>query len=295
MSIILKRPMFRTGGTVNRQNFQTGANSLFNFLMSSAVDSDENKAVEEKKDTRSIDMTRQAAAKAYSDQIYKQVAPTYREQILDFLTAFGASGAPPGEYQDIGSSIAKTSKLFGETFNPKEQAARKLSTQAYIAGLKGVSPEKLLEYQKMANDLVKSGQFKNYEEAVNYVIKRQLEGKTPDPKAKILEVIRDKNKRTYNETEVDAEANLQVEINRNPKLRREIGPLYVSVIPRDLFNKAPDGSFELSPTVNNEVKKKFKPGEIYLDAFTDDLYYVTKDPNTQKIKLIFRQNFRNYK
>lgn len=290
MSIILKRPMFRTGGTVNRQNFQTGTNSLLNFLMSNAVDSDENSTTGEKKDTRPIDMTRQAAAKAYSDQIYKQSAPTYREQVLDFLTAFGASGAPPTEYQDIGSAIAKTSKLFGETFNPKEQAARKLSTQAYIAGLKGVSPEKLLEYQKMANDLVKSGQFKNYEEAVNYVIKRQLEGKLPDPIIEVRKSVRDKNK-TYNEIEVESESKFYVAANKNPKLRLEVGSLYQGVIPVDEFDAIDNNSFQLKPG----KQPKYKPGQIFLNPYNDGLYYVTKDPTTQKTILKFSQKFTDYK
>jgi len=70
--------------------------------------------------------------------------PSRQEQILDFLRAFGASAAPAGEFQTLGSALGKTGANFETIFGPKVQAARKAGTEGYLAALKGVDRKKII-------------------------------------------------------------------------------------------------------------------------------------------------------
>ena len=171
MSITLKRPMFRKGGSAangigitsglqSRKNYQVGGSSLNDYPYNIDIQEDEDgedlsvnlsATANTNKNANvvnpSMDVTREAYARQFGQNLQKQMMPSYRDQVLDFLTAFGATGAAPGQYQTISDALSKTGKNFQAIFDPKVQAAKKAGTQGYIAALKGVDKENLLKYR----------------------------------------------------------------------------------------------------------------------------------------------------
>ena len=134
MPYILRRPMFR-GGKPNA--YGTGITSNLEPRKGFSNGPDEEEVNPE---------AREAYARAYGENIRQQMTPSRQEQILDFLRAFGASAAPAEEFQTLGSALGKTGVNFESIYGPKLQAARKAGTEGYLAALKGVDKEKLLEY-----------------------------------------------------------------------------------------------------------------------------------------------------
>ena len=183
MPNILRRPMFRggkpnaygTGITSNLESRRGFANGPEEEMLSPDVTVDP--------------QVREEYARAYGQNIREQMTPSRKEQVLDFLRAFGASAAPAGEFQTLGSALGKTGVNFESIYGPKLQAARKAGTEGYLAALKGVDEKKLFLYQQKALDLYNSNiqSFPTYKDALNFVL--QDEYKQKDTAAADIEKI----------------------------------------------------------------------------------------------------------
>ena len=99
MPYTLRRPMFR-GGKPNA--YGTGITSNLESRRGFA------NGPEEEIDPQA----REAYARTYGENIREQMTPSRKEQVLDFLRAFGASAAPAGEFQTLGSALCKTGVNF---------------------------------------------------------------------------------------------------------------------------------------------------------------------------------------
>jgi len=170
MPYTLRRPMFRggkpnaygTGITSNLESRRGFANGPEEEMLSPDVTVDP--------------QVREEYARAYGQNIREQMTPSRQEQVLDFLRAFGASAAPAGEFQTLGSALGKTGVNFETIFGPKIQAARKSGTEGYLAALKGVDEKKLFLYQQKAVDLQKSNptRFPTYKDALAFVLQDEF-------------------------------------------------------------------------------------------------------------------------
>jgi hypothetical protein len=150
MPYILRRPMFR-GGVSN--TYGTGITTNLEPRKGFAEGPEE----EMLPPNVQVDPAmREAYARNYGENIREQMTPSRQEQVLDFLRSFGASAAPAGEFQTIGSALGKTGANFESIFSPKVTAARKAGTEGYLSALKGVDEKKLFLYQQKALDLHKS-------------------------------------------------------------------------------------------------------------------------------------------
>ena len=130
MPNILKRPMFRRGGSVA---YGTGITSGLDTPRARYEDgTDEEGATQEdvqgltQKESNKIDPE---VAKAAYDIIKEASLPSDRETVADFLTSFGASAGDPTELQTWGSALGKTAQRFQAIQQPKLQAADRKSTR----------------------------------------------------------------------------------------------------------------------------------------------------------------------
>lgn len=184
--------MFRKGGSAAegtgitsglRKKYQVGGFSLEGYPYDMEVEENENLGMNlnatanTNKNTDvvnpNMDMTREAYARKFGQNLERQMMPTYRDQVLDFLTAFGATGAAPGQYQTLSDALSKTGKNFQAIFDPKVQTAKKAGTQGYLSALKGADKENLLKYQRMAQDMARVKNI-SYDEALKTVLAREL-------------------------------------------------------------------------------------------------------------------------
>jgi hypothetical protein len=209
MPYTLRRPMFRggkpnaygTGITSNLESRRGFANGPEEEMLSPDVTVDP--------------QVREEYARAYGQNIREQMTPSRKEQVLDFLRAFGASAAPAGEFQTLGSALGKTGVNFETIFGPKIQAARKSGTEGYLAALKGVDEKKLFLYQQKAVDLQKSNptRFPTYKDALAFVL--QDEFKKEDTSGRDIQKLAETYMSQFNyETYGPAYARANVEYQR---------------------------------------------------------------------------------
>ena len=73
------------------------------------------------------DITANQTMEAYADAVQKRLQPTDKEKVLDYLTAFGATGATdnPAALRTWGSALGKAAANYQNIVGPKEQAAKK--------------------------------------------------------------------------------------------------------------------------------------------------------------------------
>ena len=256
MPNILRRPMFR-GGKPNA--YGTGITSNLESRRGFA------NGPEEEIDPQA----REAYARTYGENIRQQMMPSRQEQILDFLRAFGASAAPAGEFQTLGSALGKTGANFETIFGPKLQAARKAGTEGYLAALKGADREKLLEYEKLARDAFKIGMYPTYAKALEAVIKEKILGKPKDYTQKTFEEYRKYYLDRGNEPSIAALlANIDIKAENDPSFRSKIGgENFKGAINFRQFKRTEDGGFTL-------INPNFKPSanQTFVDQYTGKFY-----------------------
>jgi hypothetical protein len=301
MSITLKRPMFRKGGSASggvgitsglqsRKNYQVGGSSLNDYPYNIDIQEDEDgedlsvnlsATANTNKNANvvnpSMDATREAYARQFGQNLQKQMMPSYRDQVLDFLTAFGATGATPGQYQTISDALSKTGKNFQAIFDPKVQAAKKAGTQGYIAALKGVDKENLLKYQKQARDLFNAEQmkanpkFKTLEDALAFVVTQEIYGK--DKTKDIIESAAQK-KPTFGTDPIAAraEAEIEYQISTNPEYAKKFGDgRFKGSIKNSLFQKdKTTGNYVLK---NPQQKGTTEVNDVFVEPISKTLYY----------------------
>jgi hypothetical protein len=294
MSITLKRPMFRKGGSAAesvgitsglRKKYEEGTNpyeenslgiDLGNYPYDTDMEEGEDLGMNLSATTNAnvvnpnMDMTREAYARQLRQSIEKQLTPTYRDQMLDFLTAFGASAAPAGQFQTISDALGKTGKNFQTIFDPKIQRAKQAGMQGYLAGLKGADKEKLLKYQRMAEDMARIKGI-SYDEALKTVLANELGGK--DKTKEIIESAAQK-KPTFGTDPIAARAEAEIEykISTDPEYAKRFGDgRFKGSIKNSLFQKdRTTGNYVLK---NPQQKGTTEVNDVFVEPISKTLYY----------------------
>jgi hypothetical protein len=295
MPNILKRPMFRKGGSAAygvgitsglkpRKKYKKGTNpyedtsldiNLENYPYDTEVD-DENLGINLSATTNAnvvnpnMDMTREIYARQFGKNLERQMMPSYRDQVLDFLTAFGATGAAPGQYQTLSDALSKTSKNFQSIFDPKVQAAKRAGVQGYLAGLKGADKERLLKYQKLAEDKARIERIP-YDQALKVVLANELGGK--DKTKDIIESAAQK-KPTFGTDPIAARAEAEIEykISTDPEYAKRFGDgRFKGSIKNSLFQKdRTTGNYILK---NPQQKGTTEVNDVFVEPISKTLYY----------------------
>jgi hypothetical protein len=247
MPYTLRRPMFR-GGKPNA--YGTGITSNLETRRGFANGPEE----EMLSPNDTVDpQAREAYARAYGQNITEQMTPSRQEQVLDFLRAFGASAAPPGEFQTLGSALGKTGVNFESIYGPKIQAARKSGTEGYLAALKGVDEKKLFLYQQKAIDLQKSNptRFPTYKDALAFVL--QDEFKKEDTSGRDIQKLAETymSQFNYEYGPAYARANVEYQRTRNQGVFEATGGNNYKGLIVDFFNIDPNGNVTVKPGKNN--------------------------------------------
>ncbi len=291
MSITLKRPMFRRGGSASegvgitsglRKRYEEGTNpfeetSLNINLENYPYDTDmEDLGMNLSATTNTnvinpnMDMTREAYARQLRQTIEKQLTPSYQDQVLDFLTAFGASAAPAGQFQTISDALGKTGKNFQTIFDPKIQRAKQAGMQGYLAGLKGADKEKLLKYQRMAEDMARVKGI-SYDEALKTVLARELGDR--DRSKEIIEAAAQK-KPTFGTDSIAARAEAEIEykISTDPEYAKRFGDgRFKGAVKNSLFQKDREtGNYVLR---NPQQKGTTEVNDVFVEPVSKKLYY----------------------
>jgi hypothetical protein len=257
MPYTLRRPMFR-GGKPNA--YGTGITSNLETRKGFANGPEE----EMLSPNDTVDpQAREAYARAYGQNITEQMTPSRQEQVLDFLRAFGASAAPAGEFQTLGSALGKTGVNFESIYGPKIQAARKSGTEGYLAALKGVDEKKLFLYQQKAIDLQKSNptRFPTYKDALAFVL--QDEFKKEDTSGRDIQKLAETymSQFNYEYGPAYARANVEYQRTRNQGVFEATGGNNYKGLIVDFFNIDPNGNVKLKPGKNNQIS----PNNTFID------------------------------
>jgi len=289
MSITLKRPMFRKGGSAAegtgitsglRKKYQVGGFSLEGYPYDMEVEEDENLGMNLSATANAnknadvinpnMDITREAYARKFGQNLERQMMPTYRDQVLDFLTAFGATGAAPGQYQTLSDALSKTGRNFQAIFDPKVQAAKKAGTQGYLSALKGADKENLLKYQRMAQDMARVKNI-SYDEALKTVLARELGDR--DRSKEIIESAAQK-KPTFGTDPIAARAEAEIEykISIDPEYAKRFGDgRFKGAVKNSLFKKdTTTGNYVLK---NPQQKGTTEVNDVFVEPVSKKLYY----------------------
>ena len=108
--------MFRRGGSSQGTGITSGLDRQ-NF--------DEKGAAQSKPNP---ELDRQKAIIDYVTKLKEQAQPTRLQRLGDFMTAFGASAAPPGQFQTLSDALGKTSKGFAQLSAARQQRQDKYTT-----------------------------------------------------------------------------------------------------------------------------------------------------------------------
>jgi len=296
MSITLKRPMFRKGGSAAEgtgitsgltKKYQVGGFSLEGYPYDMEVEEDENLGMNLSATANAnknvdvinpnMDATREVYARQFGQNLERQMMPTYRDQVLDFLTAFGATGAAPGQYQTLSDALSKTGRKFQTIFDPKVQAAKRAGTQGYLAALKGADKEKLLKYQQQARDLFNAEKnkpnpkFKTLDDALAFVVTQEIYGK--DKTRDIIESAAQK-KPTFGTDPIAARAEAEIEykISTDPEYAKRFGDgRFKGAVKNSLFKKdTATGNYVLK---NPQQKGTTEVNDVFVEPVSKKLYY----------------------
>ena len=301
MPNILKRPMFRRGGSAaydvgitsglgSRQNYQVGrlvtdeGESYEDYPYDTEIDMQENVKYNipsgdgivstmrgMSADGKTSGMTSNQTMEAYADAIQKRLQPTDKEKVLDYLTAFGATAGSPLELQTWGSSLGKAAVNYQNLVGPKEQAAKKAGADIYTSLLKGsLTKEKLYLYQQQAQDLAKVRNIP-YNEALKIVLANELGGK--DKTKEIIESAAQK-KPTFGTDPIAARAEAEIEykISTDPEYAKRFGDgRFKGSIKNSLFQKdRTTGNYVLK---NPQQKGTTEVNDVFVEPISKTLYY----------------------
>ena len=294
MPNILKRPMFRRGGSASygvgitsglepRKKYQVGGMSLEGYPYNVDVEEDEdisldnvqmnmsdNTGINSIGGSDNMKPTSSQTMEAYADAIQKRLQPTDKEKVLDYLTAFGATGGEsPTSLRTWGSALGKAAANYQNIAAPKEQAAKKAGADVYTALLKGsLTKEKLYLYQQQAQDLAKVRNIP-YNEALKIVLAKELGAK--DKSEDIIE----KNANAKVSAgipypEARAEAEIEYKITRDPEFSKKVGGRYKGSISLQRFMRDANGNYVL---INPQQKSTYRVNDVFVDPYSKKLYY----------------------
>jgi hypothetical protein len=300
MANILKRPMFRRGGSVaydvgitsglgSRKNYQKGTDpfedtsldmNVEDYPYDTEIDMQENvkynipsgKGIVSAAGGRGTrpDITANQTMEAYADAVQKRLQPTDKEKVLDYLTAFGATGGEsPTSLRTFGSSLGKAAANYQNIVGPKEQAAKKAGADIYTTLLKGsLTKEKLYLYQQQAQDLANVRGIP-YNEALKIVLAKELGAK--DKSEDIIEKIaQGKVSSGIDYPSARAEAEIEYKITRDPTYAQQIKGRFKGSISPNKFMPDANGNYVL---MNPQQKSNIRVNDVYVDPNTKKLYY----------------------
>ena len=300
MANILKRPMFRRGGSAaydvgitsglgSRQNYQVGrlvtdeGESYEDYPYNTEIDMQENvkynipseegivsAARGMNTDGKTSGMTSSQTMNAYADAVQKRLQPTDKEKVLDYLTAFGATGGEsPTSLRTFGSAFGKAAANYQNITGPKEQAAKKAGADVYASLLKGsLTKEKLYLYQQQTQDLAKVRNIP-YNEALKIVLAKELGAK--DRSEDIIEKIaQGKVSSGIDYPSARAEAEIEYKITRDPTYAQQIKGRFKGSISPNKFMPDANGNYVL---MNPQQKSNIRVNDVFVDPNTKKLYY----------------------
>jgi len=207
---------------------------------------------------------------AYADAVQKRLQPTDKEKVLDYLTAFGATGGEsPTSLRTFGSAFGKAAANYQNINAPKEQAAKKAGADVYASLLKGsLTKEKLYLYQQQAQDLAKVRNIP-YNEALKIVLAKELGAK--DRSEDIIEKIaQGKVSSGIDYPSARAEAEIEYKITRDPKYAEQIKGRFKGSISPNTFMPDAKGNYVL---MNPQQKSNIRVNDVFVDPNTKKLYY----------------------
>ena len=300
MANILKRPMFRRGGSAaygvgitsgldSRQNYQVGrlvtdeGESYEDYPYDTEIDMQENVKYNipsgdgitssvrgMSADEKTSGLTSSQTMDAYADAVQKRLQPTDKEKVLDYLTAFGATGGEsPTSLRTFGSAFGKAAANYQNINAPKEQAAKKAGADVYASLLKGsLTKEKLYLYQQQAQDLAKVRNIP-YNEALKIVLAKELGAK--DKSEDIIEKIaQGKVSSGIDYPSARAEAEIEYKITRDPTYAQQIKGRFKGSISPNKFMPDANGNYVL---MNPQQKSNIRVNDVFVDPNTKKLYY----------------------
>jgi hypothetical protein len=303
MANILKRPMFRRGGSASydvgitsglgsRKKYQEGTDpyegtslemNVEDYPYNTEIDMQENvkynipseegivsAARGMNTDGKTSGMTSSQTMDAYADAVQKRLQPTDKEKVLDYLTAFGATGGEsPTSLRTWGSAFGKAAANYQNIVAPKEQAAKKAGADVYASLLKGsLTKEKLYLYQQQAQDLAKVRNIP-YNEALKIVLAKELGAK--DKSEDIIEKIaQGKVSSGIDYPSARAEAEIEYKITRDPTYAQQIKGRFKGSISPNKFMPDANGNYVL---MNPQQKSNIRVNDVFVDPNTKKLYY----------------------
>jgi hypothetical protein len=296
MPNILKRPMFRRGGSAaydvgitsgleSRQNYQVGrlvtdeGESYEDYPYDTEIDIQENVKynipsgdgiVSAMRGMSTDGKTSGQTMEAYADAVQKRLQPTDKEKVLDYLTAFGATGGEsPTSLRTFGSAFGKAAANYQNIVAPKEQAAKKAGADVYASLLKGsLTKEKLYLYQQQAQDLAKVRNIP-YNDALKIVLAKELGAK--DRSEDIIEKIaQGKVSSGIDYPSARAEAEIEYKITRDPTYAEQIKGRFKGSISPNKFMPDANGNYVL---MNPQQKSNIRVNDVFVDPNTKKLYY----------------------
>lgn len=214
MSIILKRPMFRRGGSVSEGSGITSGfeprRGLVKHSGGYAGDGEEDYADNNLEDsydggyaepgekgmspglinkdylstTGQRQLPTDVAGSVY-DMMRQKTMPSKDQVLANMLTAFGASAGSPTELQTWGSAAGTAGKNYSSLNEPLVREANKYGAQAALSALKGMSKEDALAVQKKARAAAAAGMFGgDYNKALVAFLQKELTTSSPFLKGK---------------------------------------------------------------------------------------------------------------
>jgi hypothetical protein len=273
-----------TSGLEPRQNYQVGrlvtdeGESYEDYPYDTEVDIQENvkynipseKGIVSAAGGRGPSITSSQTMDAYADAVQKRLQPTDKEKVLDYLTAFGATGGEsPTSLRTFGSAFGKAAANYQNITGPKEQAAKKAGADVYASLLKGsLTKEKLYLYQQQAQDLAKVRNIP-YNEALKIVLAKELGAK--DRSEDIIEKIaQGKVSSGIDYPSARAEAEIEYKITRDPKYAEQIKGRFKGSISPNKFMPDANGNYVL---MNPQQKSNIRVNDVFVDPNTKKLYY----------------------
>jgi hypothetical protein len=300
MPNILKRPMFRRGGSASygvgitsgleRKKYQEGTDPYENTALAMNLegypyDQEVSGNMEENvsfnipsgrsqtgADTESIMKSQIPTMEAYADVVEKRLRPTDKESVFDFLTSIGAAGAgSPTSLRTFGSVFGEAAKNYQNINAPKVQAAKKAGADVFSSLLKGsLTKEKLYLYQQQAQDLARVRNIP-YNEALKIVLANELGGK--DKTKEIIESAAQK-KPTFGTDPIAARAEAEIEykISTDPEYAKKFGDgRFKGSIKNSLFQKdRTTGNYVLK---NPQQKGTTEVNDVFVEPISKTLYY----------------------
>jgi hypothetical protein len=299
MANILKRPMFRRGGSAAynvgitsglepRKKYQGGTDpyegtslemNVEDYPYDTEIDMQENVKynipsgdgiVSAMRGMSTDGKTSGQTMEAYADAVQKRLQPTDKEKVLDYLTAFGATGGEsPTSLRTFGSAFGKAAANYQNIVAPKEQTAKKAGADVYASLLKGsLTKEKLYLYQQQAQDLAKVRNIP-YNDALKIVLAKELGAK--DKSEDIIE----KNANAKVSAgipypEARAEAEIEYKITRDPEFSKKVGGRYKGSISLQRFMRDANGNYVL---INPQQKSTYRVNDVFVDPYSKKLYY----------------------